>query len=67
MDSGKTVENSQYDRYEWRKQREYPGFNSGSAWKKDQGRRDHGRGSHKGSSGPDQDSGAGFKLLRDRR
>ena len=28
MDSGKAVENSQYDRYEWRKQREYPGFNS---------------------------------------
>ena len=67
MDSGKAVENSKHDRHEWRKQREYPGFNSGSAWKKDQGRRDHGRGSHKGSSGPDQDSGAGFKLLRDRR
>ena len=38
MDSGKAVENSQYDRYEWRKQREYPGFNSGSAWKNDQRR-----------------------------
>ena len=54
MDSGKAVENSKHDRHEWRKQREYPGFNSGSAWKKDQGRRDHGRGSHK-ASGPDQD------------
>ena len=38
MDSGKAVENSKHDRHEWRKQREYPGFNSGSAWKKDQGR-----------------------------